>query len=145
MSASIGQPVPRLEDRALLTGNGRYVDDIASPGALHAAFVRSPHAHALIQRIDADAARKIPGVHAVFTIDDLAPTLTRRRMSKVSNSGSKLDQSWPFVLADGEVSYVGEPVAIVVADSRYIAEDPPLRSWSTTTCCRRRPTAAPRR
>ncbi len=123
MSASIGQPVPRLEDQALLTGNGRYVDDIASPGALHAAFVRSPHAHALIQRIDAAAARKIPGVHAVFTIDDLAPALTRRRMSKVSNSGSKLDQSWPFVLADGEVSYVGEPVAIVVADSRYIAED----------------------
>jgi carbon-monoxide dehydrogenase large subunit len=123
VSASIGQPVPRLEDQALLTGKGRYVDDIASPGVLHAAFVRSPHAHALIQRIEADGARAIPGVHAVFAIDDLAPALTRRRMTRVSNSGSKLDQSWPFVLADGEASYVGEPLAIVVADSRYIAED----------------------
>jgi carbon-monoxide dehydrogenase large subunit len=123
VSASIGEPVSRLEDQSLLTGNGRFVDDIASPGVLHAAFARSPHAHALIRRIDADAARKFPGVHAVLTIDDLAPALNRRRMTRVSNSGSKLDQSWPFVLADGEVSYVGEPVAIVVADSRYIAED----------------------
>jgi carbon-monoxide dehydrogenase large subunit len=123
VSASIGERVPRLEDQTLLTGNGRYVDEIVSPGVLHAAFVRSPHAHALIRSVDCSAARQVAGVHAALTIDDLAPALTRRRMSRVSNSGSKLDQSWPFVLADGEVSYVGEPVAIVVADSRYIAED----------------------
>jgi carbon-monoxide dehydrogenase large subunit len=123
VSASIGEPVPRLEDQALLTGKGRYVDDIVSPGVLHAAFVRSPHAHALIRNVDAASARALPGVHAVFTIEELAAALTRRRMTRISNSGSKLDQSWPFVLADGEVSYVGEPVAIVVADSRYIAED----------------------
>ena len=65
----------------------------------------------------------MPGVVAVLALDDLAPVLRQRRMMRVSNSGTKLDQSWPFALADGEVSFVGEPVAIVVASDRYIAED----------------------
>ena len=123
MSASIGQPVLRLEDEALLTGKGRFVDDIASPGVLHAAFVRSPHPHALISRIDAGAALAMAGVHAVLTLDDLAPVMTERRMRRTSNSGMPLDKCWAFALADGEVSYVGEPVALVLADNRYIAED----------------------
>lgn len=119
----IGVPVHRLEDKPLLTGSGRFVDDISVPGMLHAAFVRSPHAHALIRGIDCSAAAALPGVHAVLTIDELAAVLTRRRMSRPSPSGAALDRSWPFVLADGEVSFVGEAVALVIAESRYVAED----------------------
>ena len=123
MSQLIGARVPRLEDHALLTGGARFVDDIACPGVLHAAFLRSPHPHALIRGVDAGAARAVPGVAAVFTLDELAPVMKRRRMIRTSNSGTKLDQSWPFALADGEVSFVGEPVAIVLAEDRYVAED----------------------
>jgi carbon-monoxide dehydrogenase large subunit len=123
LSELIGARVWRLEDRALLTGNARFVDDLASPGVLHAAFARSPHPHALVRRVDASAARALPGVAAVLTLDDLAPVLKQRRMMRTSNSGTRLDQSWPFALADGEVSFVGEPVAIIVAANRYLAED----------------------
>jgi len=123
VSESIGARVPRLEDQALLTGQGRFVDDIAAAGALVAAFVRSPHPHALIRGVDTGAARALPGVAAVLALDDLAPVLKQRRMVRTSNSGTKLDRSWAFALADGEVSFVGEPVAIVVAEDRYVAED----------------------
>ena len=123
LSELIGARVTRIEDQKLLCGGGRYIDDIVSPGALSAAFVRSPHPHALIRSVDAEAARAVPGVTAVFTLDDLTPVLAQRRMMRVSNSGTRLDQSWAYALADGEVSFVGEPVAIVVAADRYIAED----------------------
>jgi carbon-monoxide dehydrogenase large subunit len=119
----IGARVHRLEDHALLTGSGRFVDDIAASGVLVAAFVRSPHPHALIRAIDTSAARAVPGVTAVLTLDDLAPVMKQRRMMRTSNSGTGLDQSWSFALADGEVSFVGEPVAIIVATDRYVAED----------------------
>ena len=66
-----GARVARLEDPALLTGRGRFVDDMKLAGALHACFVRSPHAHARIRSIDASTARAMPGVHAVLTADDL--------------------------------------------------------------------------
>ena len=123
MPSLIGARVPRFEDRPLLTGRGRFVDDIALPGLLHAAFVRSPHPHALIRGVDTAAVRARTGVHAVLTLDDLAPVMARRRMLRHSNSGTPLDRLWSFALADGEVSYVGETVAIVVADDRYAAED----------------------
>jgi carbon-monoxide dehydrogenase large subunit len=123
LSELIGARVWRLEDRALLTGSARFVDDLASPGVLHAAFARSPHPHAIVARVDASAARALPGVVAVLTLDDLAPVLKQRRMMRTSNSGTRLDQSWAFALADGEVSFVGEPVAIIVAANRYLAED----------------------
>src|SRR5262249_61600404 len=95
----------------------------ATPGGLHVAFVRSPHAHALIRSIDKTAALAMPGVHAVLTLDDLAGVLAKRRMLRHSNSGTPLERVWPFALADGEVSYVGETVALVVAADRYLAED----------------------
>jgi carbon-monoxide dehydrogenase large subunit len=123
MSSLIGSRVRRLEDDPLLRGHGRFVDDIRVPGAWHAAFVRSPHPHATVRAVDKAAALGLPGSHAVLTLDDLAPVLTERRMVRHSNSGMPLDKAWPFALADGEVSYVGEPVAIVLADDRYIAED----------------------
>jgi aerobic carbon-monoxide dehydrogenase large subunit len=123
LSELIGARIPRLEDHALLTGKACFVDDIAAPGVLAAAFARSPHPHALIRNVDANSARALPGVVAVLTLDDLAPAMRQRRMMRTSNSGTKLDQSWPFALADGEVSFVGEPVAIILASDRYVAED----------------------
>jgi carbon-monoxide dehydrogenase large subunit len=123
MRSLIGSPVPRLEDEALLRGAGRFVDDIAVPGALAACFVRSPHPHALIRGMAKEAARTLPGVHAVLALDDLESVLVRRRMLRQSNSGTALDKLWAFALADGEASYVGEAVALVLADDRYVAED----------------------
>jgi carbon-monoxide dehydrogenase large subunit len=119
----IGSRIARIEDDALLRGQGRFVDDIRLPDALHAAFVRSPHPRALIRGIDKVAAEQLPGVHAVLTLDDLVPVLTSRRMLRRSNSGTPLDKAWPFALADSEVSFVGEAVALVLAESRYLAED----------------------
>ncbi len=119
----VGSPIARLEDLPLLTGTARFVADIDVPGAIEAAFVRSPHPHALIRRVETGAARALAGVHAVLTLEDLVPVMTERRMIRRSNSGSRLDRCWPFALANGEVSYVGEPVALVLADSRYVAED----------------------
>ena len=119
----IGSRTKRLEDEPLRRGRGRFVDDIAANGALHVAFVRSPHPHALIRGIDKAAALAVPGVHAVLTLDDIAKVMVKRRMMRHSNSGFQLDNAWPFALADGEVSYVGEPVAMVIAESRYVAED----------------------
>src|SRR5215469_18286224 len=123
MPSLIGTRVPRIEDDALLRGRGRFVDDIEPSGVLHAAFVRSPHPHALIRSIGKASALAAPGVHAVLTLDDLAPVMAKRRMLRHSNSGTPLDRYWSFALADGEVSYVGEAIAIVVADNRYVAED----------------------
>jgi len=122
-SEMIGSRLPRLEDHALLTGRGCFVDDIAIVEPLHAAFVRSPHPHALIRAVRSDAARALPGVFAVLTLDDIAPAMAKRRMVRTSNSGTPLDRCWAFALADGEVSYVGEPVALVLAADRYVAED----------------------
>src|SRR5207237_5290017 len=101
----------------------RLVDDLDVPDLLHASFVRSPHPHAAIRKIDKTQAAALPGVHAVLTLDDLAPVMTQRRMKRHSNSGTPLERMWSFALADGEMSYVGETVALVIAESRYRAED----------------------
>ncbi|MCA3253515.1 MAG: xanthine dehydrogenase family protein molybdopterin-binding subunit, partial [Rubrivivax sp.] len=76
----IGASIPRLEDDALITGRGRFVDDIHMPGLLQAAFVRSPHAHAAIRSIDASAALALPGVHAVYTYEDFKPHFATDRL-----------------------------------------------------------------
>jgi carbon-monoxide dehydrogenase large subunit len=123
MRQIIGSRITRLEDEPLLRGRGRFVDDLAVGGLLHAAFVRSPHPHARVRGVGRDAGAALPGVQAVLTLDDLMPVLAQRRMTRRAYSGAPLDNFWPFALADREVSYVGEPVAIVVADSRYVAED----------------------
>src|ERR1700759_5000606 len=82
-----------------------------------------PFCAALIRGISVAAAMGLPGVHAVLTLDDLAPVLAQRRMIRRSYAGNLSDTLWPFALADREVSYVGEPVALVVAENRYVAED----------------------
>jgi 2-furoyl-CoA dehydrogenase large subunit len=113
----VGRSVQRVEDAALLTGRGRYLDDLGTrPGTLEAAILRSPHAHAEIKSIDAERARAMPGVAAVLTGDDIK-ALTA---SMVVGVKAPLE-SWP--IATDRVRYVGEPVAVVVARDRYVAED----------------------
>jgi carbon-monoxide dehydrogenase large subunit len=119
----IGQAALRIEDESLLTGTARFLDDIAVDGALHACFVRSPHAHARILSIDATAARAMPGVAAVYAAQDLFGELTEWRMPLGFPLANLPADTTPFVLASREVAFVGEAVAIVVACSRHVAED----------------------
>ncbi|MFO1061583.1 MAG: xanthine dehydrogenase family protein molybdopterin-binding subunit [Dongiaceae bacterium] len=119
----IGRAVHRIEDGPLLRGQGRFLDDIRLPGMLEAAFVRSPLAHAAIRGIDAAAALAAPGVVAVYGFADLAPHLARERLPLQLRSSRLPPDCSPFPLAKGETVYVGEPVAVVIAESRYLAED----------------------
>jgi aerobic carbon-monoxide dehydrogenase large subunit len=114
----IGAAVPRKEDRRLLLGRGRFVADLTRPGLLHAAFVRSPHAHAQVRNIDAGAARKAPGVTAVFT----AASLGHPHLLALLERDEFIPTRMP-VLAGDTVRFVGEPVAVVIADDAYQAED----------------------
>jgi aerobic carbon-monoxide dehydrogenase large subunit len=121
--ALVGASVPRLEDAALLRGTARFVDDLAFAGTLHVAFVRSPHAHARLLAVDATAAIARSGVIAVWTMADLRPHLAESLIKTALPSPSFREAYHRPVLADQEVLYVGEPVAVVVALDRYIAED----------------------
>jgi carbon-monoxide dehydrogenase large subunit len=118
-----GARVARLEDPALLTGRGSFVDDLKFPDMLHACFVRSPHAHALIHTIDSTAALALPGVHAVLTADDLPAPMGRERMPMLVPNPAIAAVLTQHCLAREEVCYVGQTVAVVLADNRYIAED----------------------
>lgn len=115
-----GTRVPRVEDNRLLTGHGTYVDDVIRPGMLHACFVRSPFAHARIVSIDVSAALALPGVHAVFTAADLNPDV---KEAWHAVTGRDVPDTPRPPLAEGTVKFVGDPVAIVVAENRYVAED----------------------
>ena len=122
----IGQAVTRFEDRRLLQGEGRFLDDLRLPGQAQAVVVRSPHAHARIVAVDTAAAAKAPGVLAVFTGEDLARdrlgtmqmTLKRKRPD-----GSPMFAPPHRGLAQDRVRYVGDPVALVIAETRAQAED----------------------
>ena len=116
----IGKHLPRKEDYRLLTGQGRYVDDVEVPGALHACFVRSPHAHARILGIDTAAALAMPGVVAVYTGQDLAQWTTRQRMAPPIEGLQPMEMD---TLPIDKVRFQGDPVACVVASDRYLAED----------------------
>ena len=116
----IGARIPRLEDRRFLTGRARYVADLDRPRLLHVAFLRSPHAHARIARVDTRAALAQPGVVACWTAQDLRGRV--KAMQAPSRMRSYRPTEWP-ALADGTVRYAGEAVAAVVAESRYAAED----------------------
>ncbi len=122
-SSYIGRRQLRVEDRPLVLGAGRFVDDIRKPNLLEAAFLRSPIAHGLIHSIDASAARNLHGVHAVYTLSDLRSVLTADRLPLQFPSTELPPNISPFILADKEVSFVGEAIALVVADNRYLAED----------------------
>jgi carbon-monoxide dehydrogenase large subunit len=120
MARAFGQPMRRKEDPRLLTGRGKYAADFRLPGMLQAAVLRSPHAHASLGAIRAKAARALPGVVAVVTGEDLGaigriPTRLGHRIGSV--------ECLQPPLAREKVRYVGEPVAVVIARSRYVAED----------------------
>ncbi|WP_416914470.1 MAG: xanthine dehydrogenase family protein molybdopterin-binding subunit [Roseicyclus sp.] len=120
------QPVTRLEDTRFLTGKGRYVDDIAPEGALHAFVFRSTAAHGVITALDVSEAREAPGVHLVLTAEDLAQAGLKNAMkyAPVKNGdGSRPPLPARPVLAEGRVRFVGEPVAFVVAETLTQAKD----------------------
>src|SRR5499427_7920462 len=127
----IGAPVKRREDFRLLTGRGRYAEDWNTPGHAHAAFVRSPHAHADVVSIDAKPALMLAGVLGVFTGHDLVddgvgpiPTLIAERGGGIrSRDGSAFAEPPWYPLATDTVRHVGEPVAIVVAATAAGARD----------------------
>ncbi len=118
-----GVAVKRKEDASLLAGKGRFVDDLDPPGLLHAAFVRSPHAHARIASINVTAAAALPGVHGVWTWKDLPEVMREQRLPLYVPNPAIRQVRRQHLLAKEEVCLVGEPVAVVVADSRYAAED----------------------
>ena len=114
------QGVTRVEDVRFLTGHGRYGDDVAPEGSLYAVFFRSPVAHATITGLDVSAAREAPGVHLVYTLDDLEAAGVKLDMDATTApniDGSKGAAPFRPVLARGRVRYVGEPIAMVLADS----------------------------
>ena len=120
---SIGARVLRTEDARLLAGKGEFVDDIRLPGTLHAAFLRASFAHARLRGVDPSAALALPGVHAVFTAADMPRGVQTTRLPMlVPNPYSKISRT-AFALAQNEACYVGEPIAVVIADSRHLAED----------------------
>ncbi|MEL0021730.1 MAG: hypothetical protein VW709_17835, partial [Rickettsiales bacterium] len=119
----VGQRIKRLEDPDLLSGRGQFVDDLQIPHLLHAAFLRSPLAHARIRSIDTSAAAGMPGVHAVWTATDLPATMHGRRMLLQVPNPAIRHPITQEPLATDEVNFVGEAVAVVVADSRHLAED----------------------
>ena len=115
-----GARINRVEDARLLTGQGTFVDDVALPGMLHACFVRSPFPRAAIRGIDTTNARAVPGVRSVFTADDLNPGVHEQWHTSIGPTSPETPRP---PLAEGEVRFVGDPVALVIADSRYVAED----------------------
>ncbi|HXD15270.1 MAG TPA: xanthine dehydrogenase family protein molybdopterin-binding subunit, partial [Xanthobacteraceae bacterium] len=116
----VGRSVTRLEDRPLVTGNGRFAEDVSFAHQLHMRVVRSPHAHARIRTIDTAAARNVPGVVAIWTTADVAdiPPIDFR-LTRIEG----LDPYRQPILATDRLRYVGEPVAVVFATDPYIAED----------------------
>jgi len=123
MHPGMGLSPGRLEDEPLLRGQARFLDDVALPDALHACFVRSPHAHARLKSVDAERARGMPGVVAIYTQKDLFGHVTSWRMPLGFPLAALPENTTPFVLAGDEVAFVGEAYAVVVARTRHQAED----------------------
>ena len=118
-----GASIKRSEDPRILTGAGRYVDDIKLPGMLHAAFVRSPLAHARVLSVDVSAARALPGVVAALTGAELEAMTVPGPDPLVALIGGAGPTPEFTLLATDKVRFMGDPVAIVIAESRYVAED----------------------
>ena len=126
MKFAVGQPVTRAEDPRLLRGEGRYTDDVNRPGQVWCAMVRSPVAHGVLRGIDADAARAMPGVLAVYTAADLAAagySPMPYRVALKGRNGSDIIKPKRFALAHDRVRFVGDPVACVIAETAAQAQD----------------------
>ena len=121
LPSAIGSSMPRKEDLALLLGSARFAGDVQRPGMAFAHVVRSPVAHALVRRVDAERARRAPGVIDVLTARDLPDATPRIPMRMFRHEG--LSRFLQPVLAADRVRYSGEPLAVIVAESRYLAED----------------------
>ena len=119
----VGAPIERVEDLRLLRGEGRYVDDQHVEGMLHAVIVRSTVAHGVLRSIDTSAARAMPGVRAIYTAQDVADGGAVPVVLLRVGSFPQIEPYGQPVIATGKVRYVGEPLAIVVADSAGLAED----------------------
>ncbi|MGH7090158.1 MAG: xanthine dehydrogenase family protein molybdopterin-binding subunit, partial [Stellaceae bacterium] len=120
-NAYIGSPVERVEDLRFLRGRGQYIDDFTKDGVLYAAILRSQVAHGRLRRIDARAALKLPGVHAILTAANLGPSVPTIPLRL-----QPMKELEPFhqpVIATDKVRYVGEPIAVVLAESAPEAED----------------------
>jgi carbon-monoxide dehydrogenase large subunit len=118
----IGAHIQRREDPKLITGHGRYIDDMRLTGMLHMSVVRSPFAHARIRGIDAAGALESPGVHAVYTARDFRAVLTGGIPAAPAFVPDKRVPE-QYLIAETEAVYQGEPVAVVLADDRYLADD----------------------
>jgi carbon-monoxide dehydrogenase large subunit len=126
MKFGVGQPVTRLEDVRLLRGNGRYQDDTNLPGQLYAVFLRSPHAHARIRPIDTSAAAAAWGVKAVYTGADYAAdglSMPKAAMPRKKIDGSPMFAPQRPALVIDRARYVGDPVAMIIADTLAHAKD----------------------
>lgn len=126
MKFAVGQPVTRAEDPRLLRGEGRYTDDVNRSGQVWCAMVRSPIAHGVLRGIDADAARAMPGVLAVYTAADLAAAGYKPmpyRVALKGRNGSDIIKPKRFALAHDRVRFVGDPVACVIAQTAAQAQD----------------------
>jgi carbon-monoxide dehydrogenase large subunit len=120
----IGSPVKRVEDPRFLTGSGEFVDDVSRPHMLHAAILRSPVAHGRVRAVDGDGARAIPGVHAVITASEIADEMGH--VATIPIRLAPMPSLEPYaqpVVAETKVRFVGEPLALVVADTVALAED----------------------
>src|SRR5688572_16278519 len=125
-ATGIGARVRRKEDQRFITGKGRYTDDFNRPGQAYAHFLRSPHAHARIRSLDTEPARAMPGVVAVLTGDDLAADKIGGLICGWmihSKDGSPMKAGPHPALAQGKVRYVGDHVAVVIAETAAAASD----------------------
>jgi aerobic carbon-monoxide dehydrogenase large subunit len=122
---AIGQPVSRKEDPVLLRGEGRYTDDLNCPGQLYGVMVRSRMAHGEIRSIDTDGAREMPGVHMIITAADLDVAGIKNMPAAAGKhrDGTPTPRPPQRPLATGRVRYVGEPIAMVVAETPKLAKD----------------------
>jgi carbon-monoxide dehydrogenase large subunit len=117
----VGSAIERREDLRFLRGRGEFVDDLTRPGLLHAAILRSSVAHGRIRAIDTTAARARPGVHAVITAADIGEPIPKIPLRQEAMPAfTRFEQP---VIAHGKVRYVGEPIAVVVAETAALAED----------------------
>ncbi|MHB8323326.1 MAG: hypothetical protein ACYDEA_12785 [Candidatus Dormibacteria bacterium] len=123
VSQLIGARVQRREDPRLITGHGRFIEDHVLPGLTHMAVVRSPHPHARILSIDGEAARSAPGVLAVLTAKDFKPQISGGMPVTPAFAPEKKYVPERFPIAELEVCFQGEPVAVVVATDRCLAAD----------------------
>ena len=126
MKFGIGQPVRRFEDIRLVTGRGRYQDDMTLPRQAYSVFLRSPHAHARIRSIDTEAAAAAPGVLAVYTGEDYAAdglSMPKAMMPRKKADGSPMFAPQRPALVIDRVRYVGDPVAMVIAETLMQAKD----------------------